>query len=300
MANWSESTAFITGGGSGIGRALAQALSSRGARVCVADINAEGAQRVAAECGERASAVELDVRKAEDVRAAISAFAAKAGRLDYVFNNAGTGVAGETEEIPLAIWQAVIDVNVYGVLHGVLAAYPIMLRQGYGHIINTASLAGLGPAPLLTPYALSKHAVVGLSTSLRIEAAPRGVRVSALCPAAIETPILAPRDATEFGIPWVPDIRRYLTTLGGNPYPVDKCAEETLAAIESNKAVIVLPARGRVGWRLGRLFPGLVERITASAVAGERRLRVAPGFVRPALPAAEAPDQVVAAQQARN
>lgn len=296
MDCWSGSTAFVTGGGSGIGRALAQALSARGAWVCVADIDGDAAQRVAAGCGERASPLQLDVRDAQAVREAIAAFAAAHGRLDYLFNNAGIGVAGEADEIPLAAWQRLVDVNVHGVLHGVLAAYPIMLRQGRGHIVNTASLAGLGPAPLLAAYALSKHAVVGLSTSLRIEAAGRGVRVSALCPGVIETPILATSHQEEFRIPWAPDLRRFLTRLGGPPYPVDQCAEETLQAMARNTAVIVLPARARIGWRLGRLFPGLVERVAAAAVAAERRSRVEPGSA----PALIDPDEALPARDAPN
>jgi NAD(P)-dependent dehydrogenase (short-subunit alcohol dehydrogenase family) len=277
LAPWTDSTAFITGAGSGIGRALAFALAARGARVCVSDIDAEAALRVASECGDTATSVALDVRDADAVRQAMGAFAAAAGRLDYVFNNAGIGMGGEVDEIPLPAWKLVVDVNVYGVLHGVLAAYPIMLRQGFGHIVNTASLAGLGPAPLLTPYALTKHAVVGLSSSLRIEAAARGVRVSALCPGLIETPILHQKDPQQLGIPWVPDARRYLTALGGPPYPVEKFAQEALAAVAANQAVIVIPARARFGWRLGRLFPALIPKACEPAMAVERRARSAVG-----------------------
>jgi NAD(P)-dependent dehydrogenase (short-subunit alcohol dehydrogenase family) len=277
MHTWKDSTAFVTGGASGIGRALAQALSSRGVRVCIADLDGPGTQRVAAECGSGASALTLDVRDADGVRHAITSFAQEHGRLDYLFNNAGIGVGGKAEEIPLALWRGVVDVNVFGVLHGVLAAYPIMLKQGFGHIVNTASMAGLGPAPLLTPYALSKHAVVGLSTSLRLEAAPRGVRVSALCPAAIETPILAQRDGREFGIPWVPDIRRYLTRLAGPPYPVEKCAEETLEAVARNTPLIVLPGRAHFAWRLGRMFPRVADAAIHAALAAERGSRSAAG-----------------------
>jgi NAD(P)-dependent dehydrogenase (short-subunit alcohol dehydrogenase family) len=285
MHTWMDSTAFVTGGGSGIGAALSRALGARGVRVCVTDLDGAAARRVAAECGDRASALQLDVRDADAVRQAIEDFAARMGRLDYLFNNAGIGAGGESEEIPPAVWREVVEVDVFGVLHGVLAAYPIMLRQRSGHIVNTASLAGLGPAPLLTPYAMSKHAVVGLSRSLRIEAAPRGVRVSALCPAAIETPILSPDPAHReaLGIPWVPDVRRYLTRLGGPPYPVDRCAEETLEGVMRNQALIVLPARARFGWRLGRLFPGLVDALCAPAVAAERAARTAPRRPAPAV-----------------
>lgn len=273
MEHWNNKVAFITGAGSGIGRALAMSLASRGTRVCVADVDRTAAQDVARACGQSCRAVVLDVRDAEAVRREIEAYAAESGRLDFVFNNAGIGVAGEADEIPLPAWKRIIDINVYGVLHGVLAAYPILLRQGYGHIINTASLAGLGPAPLFAPYALSKHAVVGLSNSLRIEAATRGVRVSVVCPAAIETPILDTMNPRDVEIVWAPNMRRFLTALAGPPYPVDKCALEILDAVERNEAVIVLPGRARLAWRLGRLFPGFVEKLSGLAVAKERSTR---------------------------
>jgi NAD(P)-dependent dehydrogenase (short-subunit alcohol dehydrogenase family) len=276
MKPYATQTAFITGGGSGIGRALAKALSARGAKVCAADINLPAAQAVATECGSGAKALRLDVRDAAAVKSSIESFANEHGRLDYVFNNAGIGVAGETDEIPLEAWQRIVDINLYGVLHGVLAAYPIMLKQGSGHIVNTASLAGLGPAPLFSPYALTKHAVVGLSTSLRVEAAARGVRVSVLCPAAIETPLLDSANPGDFKVGWAPDARRFLTALAGPPYAVDKCAEETLAAVDSNKSVIVLPARARLAWRLGRLFPALVEALSKGPVSVERKARSQP------------------------
>lgn len=221
-------SAFVTGGGSGIGKALALALSSRGYTVCVSDVHVEAAQAVAAECGPRASALALDVCDAAAVRDGIERFAEANGRLDYLFNNAGIGTSGEANDIPLAAWRRIVDINVYGVLNGVLAAYPLMIRQGFGHIVNTASLAGLGPAPLFAPYALTKHAVVGLSTSLRVEAAARGVKVSAFCPAAIETPILDTMNPAEFGINSAPDARRFLTALAGPPYPVDKAVDELL------------------------------------------------------------------------
>lgn len=121
--------------------------------------------------------------------------------------------------------------------------------------------------------------MVGLTRSLRIEAASRGVRVSALCPAAIETPILSPDHtmARQMGMTWVPDVRRYLTRLAGPPYPVEKCAQETLDAVARNKPLIVLPGRARIAWVLGRLFPHLGDGLMAKAVAEERGHRQAPG-----------------------
>ena len=273
MGNWKNATAIITGGGSGIGRALAKVMSARGTRVLVTDINQQTAERVATECGSLASAASLDVRDADGVSAVVEKFARDTGRLDYIFNNAGIGVAGEVDEIPLQAWQHIIDINLCGVLHGVLAAYPLMVKQGSGHIINTASMAGLGPAPLLTPYAMTKHAVVGLSTSLRLEGAARGVRVSVLCPSAIETPLLDSGNPADVAIAWAPDVRRFLSALTGPPYPVEKCAEQTLDAIDDNKSIIVLPGRARLAWRLGRLFPNMVEKLVLGTVAAERSNR---------------------------
>lgn len=271
---WNESVAIVTGGGSGIGKALAIAMSKRGTHVVVTDINAEQAKETAAACGTNASALYLDVRDAAAVKECVESTFKKFGRLDFIFNNAGIGIAGESFEIAHELWDRIIDINIKGVLNGVLAAYPIMIKQQSGHIINTASLAGLGPAPLLTPYAMTKHAVVGLSNSLRIEAEEFGVKVSALCPAAIETPILDgtnPVDLKE--VPWTPDVRRFLTKLAGPPYPADKFAEKVLSGIEKNKAVIVEPARANIIWKLGRLFPGLVAKITGGVVKEERSFR---------------------------
>jgi len=273
MTMATKPTAFITGGGSGIGRALATALSKRGAIVCVADIDLAAAEKVARDCGPNASSILLDVCDAAAVKRSVEDFAAAHGRLDQVFNNAGIGTAGEVDEIPLSAWRGIVEINVYGVLHGVLAAYPIMLKQGFGQIVNIASLAGLGPAPLFAPYALTKHAVVGLSTSLRIEAASRGIKVSVVCPAAVETPLLDSGNPSDAGIVWAPDARRFLTALAGPPYPVERCADDILVALAKNKSVIVLPGRARLAWRLGRLFPALVERISLSAVAAERKSR---------------------------
>jgi NAD(P)-dependent dehydrogenase (short-subunit alcohol dehydrogenase family) len=273
MSTFINKTAFLTGGASGIGRALATLLASRGAIICVADINLSAAQEVAKQCGGNAIAVAVDVRDASALQSCIESFASAHGRLDYIFNIAGVGIGGEADEIPISAWKHVVDINLYGVLYGVLAAYPIMLKQGYGHIINCASLAGLGPAPLLAPYALTKHAVVGLSTSLRIEAASRGVRVSVLCPSAIETPILDSQNPSEFNIKWGPDIRRFLTTLAGPPYPVEKCAKVALNEIEKNKGVIVFPWRARLAWRIGKVLPALVEMVSQKAVNVERKSR---------------------------
>lgn len=271
-----ERVSLITGAGSGIGRALALAQAAAGITVVATDVNEAAAQQTAEACGHGAWSCALDVRSRDAVDELVRRVTATHGRIDYLFNNAGIGVGGEAFEIDHVHWERILDINVRGVVNGVLAAYPLMVRQGFGHIVNTASLAGLGPAPLLTPYAMTKHAVVGLSTSLRIEAKRYGVRVSVLCPAAIETPLLDSTNPPGLKpVPWAPDIRRFLTNLAGAPYPADAFATEALAAIARNTAVIVIPGRARLAWRLGRLFPRLVERASGRFVAIERGSRTA-------------------------
>jgi len=271
-----KTISIITGAGSGIGRALAIAQASRGITVVATDLDHHQAEITANACGNNSWACRLDVRNREETNELISKVMERHGRIDYLFNNAGIGVGGEVFEIDHSHWDRILDINVKGVINGILAAYPVMVKQGSGHIINTASLAGLGPAPLLAPYAMTKHAVVGLSTSLRIEAKRFGVKVSVLCPAAIETPLLDSMNPPDLKVvPWTPNVRRFLTNLAGAPIPADAFAQEALEAISRNKPVIVIPGRARMAWRIGRLFPSVVEKLSAHFVEVERRDRPA-------------------------
>src|SRR6201991_3178680 len=180
--------AIVTGAGSGIGAALCRALASAGVTVVCTDIDGDAAEKTAAAIGARSA--RLDVTDASAVHAAVDEVVDRAGRLDLMFNNAGICWGGDTELLTLDQWNAIIDINIRGVVHGVAAAYPVMLRQGHGHLVNTASMAGLTAAGRITSYVATKHAVVGMSLALRSEAVPRGVGVLVVCPAAVETPIL--------------------------------------------------------------------------------------------------------------
>src|SRR6202047_2109688 len=169
--NFEGKQAIVTGAGSGIGAALCRALVSAGATVVCTDIDGDAAQRTAAALGANARFARIDVPDAAGVQGAVDEVVDRAGRLDLMFNNAGIVWGGDTELPTLDQWNAIIDVNIRGVVHGVAAAYPVMIRQGHGHIVNTASMAGLAATGLLTSYVMSKHAVVGLSLALRSEAA---------------------------------------------------------------------------------------------------------------------------------
>lgn len=254
MGAFRDKVVIVTGGASGIGRALCLELAARGARVVVADLNAAGALQVAAEiaaAGGTAEVRSVDVASWEAVDALVDGVVTAHGRIDYLFNNAGIGVAGEERDVTLADWQRVLAVNLWGVVHGVHAAYPRMLQQGFGHIVNTASLAGLTPAPLQTSYVASKHAVVGLSCALRVEAADRGVRVSVVCPGLIDTPILHTIDVRGMD----PERLRGIVTTTTKAMPAAACARVILRGVEKNKPIIVVTRAAYAVWLLTRVSP---------------------------------------------
>ncbi len=257
--------AIVTGGASGIGRALAETLARRGASVVLADRQLAVAQEVASgiqESGGTASAAELDVTNFSAVEQLVQETAQAQGRLDYMFNNAGIAIGGEVSLYNIDDWKAVLDVNLYGVVNGVQAAYPIMIRQGYGHIVNTASMAGLLPMPMGVSYATTKHAVVGLSKSLRIEAAQHGIRVSAFCPGVIRTPIL---QGGKYGKRLQPISKQLEDKILERSRPLDPAsfAAKALDALARNSAIIIIPGWWRIFWWLSRLSPSLVSYLSA-------------------------------------
>lgn len=261
-------TAIVTGGASGIGRAIATALVLRGDTVVVADLDKERAQDVAERLSERgtAEAAPLDVTDAEAVAALYRDTRDRHGSLDLVFNNAGIAVGGMAEELTLDHWNKTIDVNLRGVIHGVHAAYPIMIEQGHGHIVNTASLAGLVPAPMMLPYTTTKHAVVGLSLALRAEAAARGVRVSVICPGFVDTPLL---DNANPGLPETAtgkNARQGALRVQRRLYTPEALARDVLRGVAKNQALIVAPVSARAAWRGVRLSPDTAVRVAARAL----------------------------------
>ena len=265
--------AIVTGGGSGIGAALCSQLVARGARVIVADLDEPAAISVAKELDARgrgkAEPARLDVRDAAAVEVLVDDVITRHGRLDAMFNNAGIGMGGDIRELSLAHWERTIDVNLRGVIHGVHAAYPRMSAQGFGHIVNTASMTGLIPTPGLTPYATTKWAVVGLSLSLRYEAVGTGVRVTVVCPGGVDTPILD--KGTPDDLPPVPsadatDVREAIRKAsGGRLYASHDMARDILRGVARNDPIIVAPASARLLWMGARLSPRLFARGVAAA-----------------------------------
>jgi NAD(P)-dependent dehydrogenase (short-subunit alcohol dehydrogenase family) len=273
MKYFTEKIAIVTGGASGIGRGLCKALAENGAKVVVTDINREGAEKTAAaitEANGQAQARKVDVTKMKDVQKVVDETAAKHGRLDFLFNNAGVTLCGEVRDLTLDHWQRMIDVNLWGVIHGVQAAYPLMVKQGSGHIVNVASLDGLTPMPMAAPYTAAKHAIVGLSTVLRLEAEDLGVKVSVACPGAVKTGVL---DAAEFiGVQREGAIGEIAAF---NLMDADVCARAILRGVARNEQIILDGAvHNRIFWWMYRISPSLYSKLMQVGVGEIRKHRL--------------------------
>jgi len=229
--------AVVTGAASGIGLAMAERFAAEGMAVVLADIEADALEVAAAgvaEAGHDVLAVPTDVSDAESVAALADAAFARFDAVHLVCNNAGvTGASGGAEwDKPLEDWNWVLGVNFYGVVHGVRSFMPRLLEQGAGHVVNTASVAGLLPIPFMGPYTVSKHAVVGFSEAVFHELGMMGaaVGVSVLCPGFVHTRLAdsvrarperfgGPGDVTP-GVDPVLDIARGMVEAGTPPNDV--------------------------------------------------------------------------------
>jgi NAD(P)-dependent dehydrogenase (short-subunit alcohol dehydrogenase family) len=264
--------AVITGGASGIGFAVAEALAAKGARVALADVEADALETavatLAANGAKEVTGIRTDVSELESVQALRAAVESELGPVDLLFNNAGVGAGGLCWAVEHSSWRWVLGVNLWGVIHGIEVFVPGMVERGTGHIVNTASLAGLLATPGMAPYTASKHAVVGISETLLrdLETVGSSVRVSVLCPGMVRTRIAeSARNRPESLAREVEDpmesiigpIFRALVDKGTEPAQI---ASEVVTAIEEERFWI-LPHRDR--------FAKAIESRFASAVREE-------------------------------
>jgi len=272
MKDFKGKVVVVTGAGSGIGRSTALAFAKEGARLHLTDINAERIEAVAKEVralGAEAAAYVVDSSN----RSAMEKFAADvydaAGRVDVLHNNAGIGVGSPFENIPLEQWERIINVNLWGVIYGVHYFVPRMIAQGGGgHIVNTASGAGLIALPLLGPYNATKFAIVGLSETMSMELKKYGIFTTALCPGIINTNIV--RDSL-FVVPR-PEMAtlkdrtvKFYDRFGVSP---DKVARDVLAAVRKQRPVQVSPFwQMAPAWLLKRLSVRLYQAVARMIVS---------------------------------
>ncbi len=231
--------AVITGGASGIGLAVAEALIAEGMSVVLADIDAPKLRDVEARLTEDGASVATTIcnTTAEpEVNALIEYALEQFGGVHVMFNNAGIGGVGDAWAGPMEIWQRVVDVNLFGVVHGIRAVLPVMEQQGVGHIVNTASMAGLGAAPGVAPYFATKHAVVGLSESLFLEQLATGspVGTSVLCPGFVKTDLMN-KEPDTVDAPLAQFMNQFLRTGVETGIPARDVADEVVAAIKADR-----------------------------------------------------------------
>jgi NAD(P)-dependent dehydrogenase (short-subunit alcohol dehydrogenase family) len=257
MNTFRNKIVVVTGAGSGIGRATALAFAREGAKLHLCDISRGRVEEVAEEIralGAEAHAYVVDVsdRKAMDAFAA-EVFA-KAGRVDILHNNAGIGISAPVEKHTLEDWERIINVNLWGVIYGVHHFLPRMIAQGGGgHIVNTASGAGLSGMPGLAAYTTTKFAVVGLSETMSIELRKYGIGVTALCPGIIATNITKDSKVELYdreGRNLQADVDHFYQKWGARPEAV---AKDVLRAVRWKRPVMPSPLHAWPPWILKRL-----------------------------------------------
>lgn len=252
--------AVITGGASGIGLALAERFAAEGMKVVLADVDEPRLRDVEArmsESGIDVAAVVADTSSEADVEALAQATLERFGGAHVLCNNAGIAGIGDPWKDPMALWERIIGINVLGVVHGIRAFLPIMQDQGEGHIVNTASMAGLVPVPGAAPYAATKHAVVGLSESLYLELAAVGspVGVSALCPAFVKTRLMEHEPAA-VDDPIANLMNEMLRSGVEGGIPASEVADQVVDAIRSDRFWVLTHPEAR---------PAAVERVQRAA-----------------------------------
>lgn len=262
-----EAVFFVTGAARGIGAAFARLAVGRGRRVVLADVDETGAKTLAAELGERACAVALDVRDAAAWEEALDAAWARFGRVDVLVNNAGLLHPGTLLDHSDAELRQMLDVNVLGVIHGLRAAVPRFTRQGSGHVVDLGSLASYVPLYGQALYSATKHAVKALHHAFALEQAGGPVTFTLVCPANVDTAlwqqqVVSDANAMSFVKP---------------PLSPERVAEAIWRAAERRPRELLVPFGDGLGAKLMGAFPGLLAfatpRIVRSGLAKLERLR---------------------------
>ena len=246
--------AVVTGAGSGLGRALALELATRGAALIVSDINSSAAEQTAElvrQRGATVEAVQCDVTDRDAVFALVDETDKRLGGIDFIANNAGVAVGGSFDEISIEDWRWAVDINLWGVIYGCQAAVPKMKAQGRGYILNVASAAGLLAPPAMSAYNVTKAGVVSLSETLFAEYKSEGIRVAVLCPTFFRTNIVeSGRGATTDK-----DDAQIIRWMERSKVQAPDVAKAAVDSVRDGKLYVQPMRDGRMAWRLKRTSP---------------------------------------------
>ncbi len=250
--------AFVSGGASGLGRALCLELAQKRAKVAVADVDEDGAQetaRLVEKSGGEAFAARCDVREVDEVEACASQMDERFGGVDLVINNAGVACAGKVGEVSLEDWRWITDINQWGVIHGCHVFVPRLVAAGRGWVLNIASMAAIAALPEMAPYNVTKAAVVALSETLHTELAPHNINVSVACPTFFPTNLLA-----SFRSP--PRQQKFAAKMfeRAKLTPAD-VARDSLEALERNTLIVIPQREGKMAALLKRTMPSTYFRM---------------------------------------
>ena len=248
----------ITGAASGLGQALSAEYARRGARLLLADKNQEGLYSWADQLragGSEVLAQVCDVTQEQDVESLLLRACQSYGGLDIMINNAGVAVAGPVSDVPMSDWRWVMDINLFGVVHGCRAAARIMQAQGHGQIINIASMAGLLNPPEMAAYNASKAAVLSLSESLAAELAHQGIKVLVVCPGFFSTGLGRSLRSTRAHTGAALE-----KLMQASQIDAKDIAKAIVAAAERGEPILLPHAEGRRFWRVKRWWPQLFAR----------------------------------------
>jgi|APTNR8051073442_1049403.scaffolds.fasta_scaffold07621_5 short-subunit dehydrogenase len=248
---------IITGAASGIGKALAQSLNAERAKLYLLDLNKKGLQELSESLKKTNPNVfvfSFDVSVHEQFYNFFQEFLKTETCPDYLFNNAGIGIGGEVQDIDFQSWKRIIEVNLYGTINGVQLFYPLMVKNRKGHIVNISSLAGLAPLPGEAPYVASKYAIQGLTEALEIEASFYDVKVTAVCPGVVQTPIYDTGEVIGFD-------KAQILRLWPRGISPEACARIILDGVAKGKRLIVVTAFAKAVYFAKRFFSPLLRKV---------------------------------------
>ncbi|MFX3633048.1 MAG: SDR family NAD(P)-dependent oxidoreductase [Candidatus Pristimantibacillus sp.] len=245
---------LISGASSGIGALTAKLLSEHGAIPVLTGRNLTKLHESAAEIGGSCAVYQMDVTDMQQVQQIVDTIIAKYGKIDILLNNAGFGKFESFEDAPVESFEQMMDTNYMGIVRCTKAVVPYMLKQGTGHIVNIASMAGKIGSSKSTGYSATKHAVLGFTNSLRMELKNKGIIVSAVNPGPIDTPFFTVADPSG----------SYVKNVSWFMMKPEYVAKSIVRVIERQKAELDLPVAASAGIKLYQLFPRLADRIFGS------------------------------------